>query len=95
MAHQVPLSRGFSRQEYWNGLPLPPPGDLPNLETEPTSLMFPAPAGGFFTTHTTWEAHTTSMPLKLELESSHFVSNSSLSHVDQISLASAFLSSSK
>ena len=30
IAHQVPLSVGFSRQEYWSGLPCPPPGDLPN-----------------------------------------------------------------
>ena len=30
VAHQAPLSVGFSRQEYWNGLPCPPPGDLPN-----------------------------------------------------------------
>ena len=34
----------------------PLPGDLPNPGTEPTSLMFPALAGGFFTTSTTWEA---------------------------------------
>ena len=37
VAHQVPLSMGFSRQEYWSGLPFPPPGDLPNLGIEPTS----------------------------------------------------------
>ena len=30
IAHQVPLSMGFSRQEYWMGLPFPPPGDLPD-----------------------------------------------------------------
>ena len=30
----APLSMGFSRQEYWNGLPCPPPGDLPDLGTE-------------------------------------------------------------
>ena len=30
VAHQVPLSMGFHRQEYWSGLPFPPPGDLPN-----------------------------------------------------------------
>ena len=48
---------GFSRQEYWSGLPCPPPGDLPNPEIEPTSLMSPALAGGFFTTSTMWEAH--------------------------------------
>ena len=38
---------GFSRQEYWSGLPFSSPGDLPNLAIEPTS---PALAGGFFTT---------------------------------------------
>ena len=36
-AHQAPLSMGFPRQEYWSGLPFPPPGDLPNLGTEPVS----------------------------------------------------------
>ena len=45
-AHQAPLSTGFSRQEYWRGLPFPSPGDLPNLGTEPVS---PAMAGKFFT----------------------------------------------
>ena len=33
----APLSMGFSRQEYWSGLPLPPPGDLPYPGIEPTS----------------------------------------------------------
>ena len=47
---QAPLSLGFSRQEYWNGLPCPPPGNLPNPGVEPTSLATPALAGGFFTT---------------------------------------------
>ena len=37
VAHQAPLSVGFSRQEYWSGLPFPSPGDLPNPETEPRS----------------------------------------------------------
>ena len=37
-AHQTPLSMGFSRQEDWSGLPCPPPGDLPDLGTEPSSL---------------------------------------------------------
>ena len=46
-AHQTPLSMGFSRQEYWCGLPFPPPGDLPDSGIEPAS---PALAGGFFTT---------------------------------------------
>ena len=35
--HQVPLSMEFSRQEYWSDLPSPPPGDLPNPETESRS----------------------------------------------------------
>ena len=34
-ARQAPLSMGFSRQEYWSGLPFPPPGDLPNPGIEP------------------------------------------------------------
>ena len=43
-ARQAPLSLGFSRQEYWTGLPCPPPGDLPDLGIEPES---PPLAGGF------------------------------------------------
>ena len=50
VAHQPPLSMGFSRQEYWSGLPFSPPGDLPNPGIEPASLASPALAGGFFTT---------------------------------------------
>ena len=46
-ACQAPLSMGFSREEYWSGLPFPIPGDLPNLGTEPTS---PTLASRFFTT---------------------------------------------
>ena len=53
-AHQAVLSMGFSRQEYWSGLPCPPPGDLPHPRTEPES---PALAGRFFTTSATWEAY--------------------------------------
>ena len=37
VAHQAPLSMGFSRQEYWSGVPCPSPGDLPNPGTEPRS----------------------------------------------------------
>ena len=51
--HQAPLSMGFSRQEYWTGLPCPPPGDLPNPEMEPMSLISLALAGRFFTTSAT------------------------------------------
>jgi len=48
---------GFSRQEYWSGLPCPPPRDLPDPGIEPMALVSPALASGFFTTSTTWQAH--------------------------------------
>ena len=51
---QAPLSMGFSRQEYWSELPCSPPGDLPNPGIEPTSVISPALAGGFFITSITW-----------------------------------------
>ena len=47
---------GFSRQEYWSGLPCPPSGDHPGPGIKPVCLMSPASAGRFFTTGTTWEA---------------------------------------
>ena len=56
ITHQAPLSWGFSRQEYWRGLPYPPLEDHPDPGMEPASLMSPALAGGFFTTSATWEA---------------------------------------
>ena len=58
VAHQAPLSMGFSSQEYWSGLPFPSPGDLPDSGIRPTSLRSPELAGGFLTTSTTWEAET-------------------------------------
>ena len=48
-AYQAPPPMGLSRQEYWSGLPCPPPGDLPDPGTEPASLTAPALAGRFFT----------------------------------------------
>ena len=65
IVHQAPLAMGFSRQEYWSELPCPPPGDLLNPGTEPTSL-FPALADGFFITSATWEAQ-----LELQLLNPH------------------------
>ena len=56
VARQAPLSMGFSGQEYWSGLPYPPPRDLPHLGIEPASLKSPALAGRFFTTSAAWEA---------------------------------------
>ena len=54
IAHKAPLSKGFSRHEYWSGLPCPPVIPYPRIE--PRCLMSPALAGGFLTTSATWEA---------------------------------------
>ena len=58
VAHHASLSIGFSRQEYWKGLPYHPPGVLPNPKIEPLSLMSPALASGFFTTSATEKPQT-------------------------------------
>ncbi|ELR45730.1 hypothetical protein M91_15238, partial [Bos mutus] len=50
---QAALSMGFSRQEYWSGLPFPTPGDLPDPGIEPMSLISLALADRFFTTSAT------------------------------------------
>ena len=55
VAYKASLSMGFFRQEYWRGLPFPPPGDLPNPGIKPAPLMSPALASKFFTTSATWE----------------------------------------
>jgi len=57
IAHWNSLSMGFSRKEYWSGLPCPPPGDLPDPGITHTSFGSLALAGRFFTTSATWEAH--------------------------------------
>ena len=49
VAHQAPLSMGFSRQEYWSGLPFPFPGHLLDPGIKPVSLMSPALVARFFT----------------------------------------------
>ena len=56
VAHQTPLSMGFSRQEYWSGLPCPSLEDLPHPRIKPVSLAYPALVGGLFTTSATWDA---------------------------------------
>ena len=63
IARQVPPSIGFSRQEYWSGLPSPPSEDLPNPRIKPMSLMSPSLTGRFFTTSATWK--NVSLRLKL------------------------------
>ena len=67
VARQAPLSTGFSRQEYWSGLPGPPPGDLPYPSMEPMSLMSPALAGGFFTTEPPGKPVASSVTHKISL----------------------------
>ena len=52
VAHQVPLSMGFSRQEYWSGLTFPPPGDFPDPGIEPAAPEAPAlPADSLLLSH--------------------------------------------
>ena len=53
IACQAPLFMGFSRQEYWSGLPCPPAGDLPSPVIKPESRMSPSLGGTLFTTSTT------------------------------------------
>ena len=65
VAHQAPLSMGFSWQENWSGLPFPSSGDLSHPEIEPASLVSPALAGRFFTTGPPGE------PPKLDSDSSY------------------------
>ena len=68
---QAPLSMGFSRQEYWSGLPCPPPGDLSKPGIKPRSPVSPAFVG-FFTTNATWEAPSRTLAscfIKLPLKS--------------------------
>ena len=57
VAQQAPLSMKLSRQEYWSGLPCPPPGDLPDPGIKPGSFTSPVLAGGFFATSTPWKVY--------------------------------------
>ena len=56
VARQAPLFMEFSRQEYWSGLPCPPPQYLPNPRIEPVPLVSPTLAGRIFTTSASWVA---------------------------------------
>ena len=55
VTRKAPLSIGFTRQEYWNGLPCLPPGDLLDPGIKRASLLSPALRGGFFTISATWK----------------------------------------
>ena len=64
IAHQAPLSMGFSKQEYWSGLPFPSPGDLPHPGIEPAS---PALAGRFFTAEPPGKPRTGGNPPEIQI----------------------------
>ena len=91
VAHQVPLSMGFSRQEYWNGMPFIPPGELPNLGIEPASLMSPALTDGFFTTSTIRKAQRSFYLIAVALSMfwilSHFLRTSAQSYAQDLSFS--------
>ena len=91
-ACQAPLSMGFSRQEYWSGSPCPPPGDLPDPETEPMSLLSPALAGGFFITSATWETHLSKWFL-IKYEACKHHERESCSHSNHLLLSAELTSS--
>ena len=75
---QAPFFMKFSRQEYWSGLPCPPPGDLPDPWMKTVSPGSPALAGGYFTTSATWEVHIVLIV--------HVFKNSVIIHQDEITL---------
>ena len=64
VALPAPLSLEFPRQKYWNGLPFPPPGDLPDPGIKPKSLAL---TGGFFTTEPPGKCILGAIPLYISL----------------------------
>ena len=73
LARQAPLSMGFSRQEYWRGLPCPPSGDLPDQGIKPMYFMSPPLADGFFTNSAPGKPHTGVLILWFPLFQDFFV----------------------
>ena len=78
ITHQTPLSMGFSRQEYWSGLPFPSPGYLPNSGIEPMTLASPALAGRFFTTVSPGKSHSSWISQRAWLKRLYFSEKSTL-----------------
>ena len=72
VAHQAPLSMGFSRQKYWSGLPILTPADLLDPGIRPMSIASPILASGFFTTSTTWENNIVPIFIKHALYAGYF-----------------------
>ena len=79
LAHQVPPFMGILWQEYWSGLPFPPPGDLPDPRIEHTSFMSPALTGKFFTTSATLESQVR------RLDTQYYFTNSLFIIIDDLS----------
>ena len=75
VSHQAPLSVGFSRKEYWSGLPFPSPGALPNPEIEP---MSPALADRFFTAEPSGKPLGFKNTVQLTVEEKHWFFKSCL-----------------
>ena len=69
VAHQPPLSMGFFRQEYWTGLPCPPPGDLTDPVIESRSAVAPALQVGLFTTEPPGKPRYIDRQTQIDLES--------------------------
>ena len=76
VAHQSPLSMGFSRQEYWSGLPVPPPGDLPGPRIKLLSPASPAlqvgslppvPSGKSFPLHNEFQKSSTEVDALIQV----------------------------
>ena len=65
IARQAPLSMEFSKQEYWNRVPFPTPGDLPHSRIKTSSLASPTLAGGLFTLTPPGKPHTSIKVIKL------------------------------
>ena len=74
VAHQFPLSMGFSRQEYWSGLPCPPPGDLPDPGMKPVCLLSSVLAGRIFTIVPTGKPYTTMTKIAMRFSSVQLLS---------------------
>ena len=75
VARQAPLSKEFSRQGYWSGLPSPSPVDLPDPGIEPASLVSPVLTGGFFTSCTIWRV--------VNINACHMVDIVDINHVTE------------
>ena len=72
VAHQTPLSKELSRQEYWSKLPFPTPGHLPDPGIKPMTPASPAFAGGFFTTEPSGKPDLRKMKMKITMRY-HFI----------------------